>query len=286
MNKIDYDMAAQDYRAVEALNKSSIDKILRCPLEYRLEGTVPDEPTPAMAFGTLVHGLLLEPDKLYETFHTMSQPATTKAGKAEKAQALAEGKTLVSQADFDKAMLMRSNALSHPAAGWLLDLRSASEVSLFWDLPTEDGRIRRCKGRIDLLAFLPEDKGEILVDLKTHSGSVAPEEIERTMYRFGYHRQAGWYMDGYERVTGHRPAGFYFIFLSTTAPYLVTACKISDQAADIGYGECLKAERILHECEESGKWPSYSDKLIEVDLPAWVYRKVADEMDVTDAVPF
>jgi len=131
--------------------------------------------------------------------------------------------------------------------------------------------------------MLPEGRGEILLDLKTHSGSVSPSEIERTVFKYGYHRQAGWYLDGYERVTGRKPQGFYFIFLSTTAPYLVTACKIADQAADIGYGECLKAEKLLHECEASGKWPSFSDKLIEVDLPAWVYSRLAEE---ENCVPF
>ena len=280
MNQIYFDMSAEDYRSAEGLNKSSIDKLLRCPLEYRLEGTMPDEQTPSMAFGTLVHSLLLENDKISDSYHVMTQPATTKAGKAEKAQALAEGKTIISQTDWDKAMLMRSNALSHPAAGWLLDLSGFPEVSLFWELPTEAGRTRQCKGRVDAVVTLPEGRGEVLLDLKTHSGSVSPSEIERTVFKYGYHRQAGWYLDGYERVTGRRPLGFYFIFLSTAAPYLVTACKIADQAADIGYGECLKAEKLLHECETSGTWPSYSDKLIEVDLPSWVYSRLADNENV------
>lgn len=283
MQEFNFDQMAHVYRAMPGLNKSSIERLLDCPLAYRLGLEQPDEPTPAMQFGTLVHALVLEPENFRDYFHVMSASATTKAGKAEKAKFAEQGITCVSRADFNKAHTMAEMVQAHPAASWLLGLPGHSEVSMFWEMPTEDGRTRLCKARADRIAQV--GGGEILIDLKTHSGAVSPSEIERTVARFGYHRQAAWYCDGYERIAEKPCHGFYFIFISTTAPYMVTAGKMSDEACAIGWGDCLKAERLLHECEESGKWPGYADSLIEIDLPAWAYRKAAEEMDIPET-PF
>ena len=284
MQEFNADQAAHIYRAMPGLNKSSIELLLRCPLEYKLaQSGQQEEATPAMAFGTLVHSLILEPDTVPALYHVMTAPASTKSGKAERAQALKEGKTIVSASDFEKAKAMQARVQAHPAASWLLGLPGKSEVSMFWELQTEDGRIRQCKARADRIAQV--GGGEVIIDLKTHSGAVSPAEIERTVYRFGYNRQAAWYSDGYERIAEKPCHGFYFIFVSTTAPYLVTACKMDEEASAIGWGDCLKAERILHECESKGEWPSYSDQLIEVGLPQWAYRKAMEEQDIP-AIPF
>lgn len=284
MQEFNFDQMAHVYRAMPGLNKSSIEKLLDCPLAYKLSLERKDEPTPAMAFGTLVHSMILEPDTVDSLYHVMQASATTKAGKAEKAQALAEGKTIVSASDYERVKAMQERVKAHPAASWLLGLPGKSEVSMFWEMPTEDGRTRQCKARADRIAQV--GGGEIIIDLKTHSGAVSPSEIERTVAKFGYHRQAAWYCDGYERIAEKPCAGFYFIFISTTAPYLVTAGKMNDEAQAIGWGDCLKAERILHECEASGKWPGYADSLIEIDLPAWAYKKAAEEMEISESLPF
>lgn len=283
MQEVSTNMPAKDYHAYAALNKTAIEKLLRCPLEYKLDRDNPQEQTAPMAFGTLVHSVILEPETVEARYHVMRNSGTTKAGKAEKAQAIEQGKTIVSASDYERAKAMQERVKAHPAASWLLGLPGHSEVSMFWEMPTEDGRTRQCKARADRIAQV--GGGEIIIDLKTHSGTVSPSEIERTVAKFGYHRQAAWYCDGYERIAGRPCHGFYFVFVSTTAPYMVTAGKMGDEAQAIGWGDCLKAERLLHECEESGKWPGYADQLIEIDIPAWAYRKAAEEMEIPET-PF
>jgi len=132
MTEFNYDQSAHVYRAMPGLNKSSIEKLLDCPLAYKLSLEQEDEPTPAMAFGTLVHSMILEPGTVPSLYHVMQASATTKAGKAEKAQALEEGKTIVSASDFAKAQAMQARVLAHPAASWLLgtaSLRSGAAKS-------------------------------------------------------------------------------------------------------------------------------------------------------------
>ena len=275
MTEFNYDQMAHVYRVMPGLNKSSIEQILRCPLEYKLGLESPTEATPAMAFGTLVHSMVLEPETVDSLYHVMQASATTKAGKAERAQAIEEGKTIVSAADFAKAKAMQARVQAHPAASWLLGLPGHSEVSMFWEMQTEDGRIRQCKARADRIAQVGD--GEVIIDLKTTSGPVSPAELEKTVARFGYHRQAAWYSDGYERIAGKAPMGFYFIFVSTAVPYLVTACKMDDESSAIGWGDCLKAERLLYEAEKSGVWHGYADQLIEIGLPQWAYKQACEE---------
>ncbi len=276
MQEVNYDQSAEVYRAMPGLNKSSIEQLLRCPLEYRLAQEEKEEPTPAMSFGTLVHSMILEPDTVPALYHVMQNSGTTKAGKAEKAEALEAGKTIVSASDFAKAQAMHRNVQAHKAASWLLSLPGESEVSMFWELQTEDGRVRQCKARADRLAHV--GGGQVLIDLKTHSGSVAPAEIERAIARFGYHRQSGWYQDGFEHLFPGVPfSGFYFVFVSTTPPYLCTAVRISDEASAIGFGDCTRAERTLFECESSGVWPSYAEEIVEVGLPAWAYKQAMND---------
>lgn len=283
MQEVSTNMPAKDYHAYAALNKTAIEKLLRCPLEYKLDRDNPQEQTAPMAFGTLVHSVILEPETVEARYHVMKNSGTTKAGKAEKAQALEQGKTIVSQADWDKAQAMLANVRAHKACSWLLGLPGESEVSMAWELVTDDGFTRQCKGRADRIASLPE--GRIIIDLKTTSGPVSQQELERTSFKWGWHRQAGWYSDGYDRLYREPLLGFYFVAVSTQPPYLCTAVKMSEQASLIGLQDCYRAEKILRQCEETGVWPSYADELVEIDLPAWVYRKAAEEAEIP-AVPF
>ena len=103
MQEFNFDQSAHVYRAMPGLNKSSIEKLLDCPLAYKLGLEQKDEPTPAMAFGTLVHSMILEPETVDSLYHVMQASATTKAGKAEKAKFAEQGITCISRADFDKA---------------------------------------------------------------------------------------------------------------------------------------------------------------------------------------
>ena len=271
MQEFKYNQKAQDYRATPGLNKSSIEKLLDCPLAYRLSFEQKEEPTPAMQFGTLVHTLVLEPENFRDYFHVLSGSATTKAGKAEKAKFAEEGIACISRADFDKANAMAEMVRAHPAAGWLLDLPGRSEVSMYWEMPTEDGRTRQCKGRADRIAQV--GGGEVIIDLKTHSGTVSPTELERIVAKYGYHRQAAWYRHALS-LAGKPTEGFVLVFCEKTAPYLTTIAVVSEDAQKQALNEIREAMEKIKICQESGNWPTYTEGVIDLDLPDWYYKEV------------
>lgn len=265
-----YDESFEAYRAAEGLNKSGIDKLLLCPAEYKAMLDNPQEPTPAMKFGSYFHARVLTPAICNAQYHVQDVDPRTKAGKEERAQAEADGFTVVSASDFDRASEMLKSLHNHPKVDALLSrLNGDPEVSVYWDMDV-DGDTIQCKGRVDRLAIL--SSGEVVaVDLKTTSGPLTPDHISKTVANFGYHRQSAWYVHGLAEQ-GLAVNAFVFIFVQTTAPFLCTAVTLDAEAEALGRRECEMAARIYRNCKRDNVWPSYSQDVEEVGLPLWYDR--------------
>lgn len=265
-----YDQPFSEYRATEGLNKSGIDKLLLCPAEYKAMLDNPQEPTPAMRFGSYFHSCALTPAICNAQYHVQDVDPRTKAGREEKAQAEADGFTVVSASDFDRAGEMLKSLHNHPKVDALLSrLNGDPEVSVYWDMDV-DGDTIQCKGRVDRLAILPS--GEVVaVDLKTTNGALTPDAISRHVATYGYHRQSAWYVHGLAEQ-GLAVSAFVFIFCQTQSPYLCTAVTLDAEAEALGKRECEMAARIYRNCKRDNVWPSYSQDVEEVGLPLWYDR--------------
>lgn len=274
MNNLIYRQPFEAYRLAEGLNKSSIDKILLCPAEYKAMVDTPPwdqpDPTPSMKFGTYFHSRVLTPELCNQQYHVQDVDPRTKAGKEEKAKAEADGLTVISANDFDRAQMMLQNLTKHPRVDALLNkLGGDSEVSMFWDFDL-DGEPLQAKGRIDRLAILPG--GDVIgVDIKTTSGGLTPEAVSRHIAQFAYHRQSAWYVNGLAK-NGLAVRAFVFVFVQTAPPYLCTAVTLDEQAEALGMRECKMAARIYRECMASDTWPGYSTEIEEIGLPVWYDR--------------
>lgn len=283
MTDIVYGQPAEEYRRAEGLNKSSIDKILRCPAEYHELTLLPDvEPTPSMRFGTALHSLVLEPERFSEEVTILSAPATTKAGKAMKKEAEEAGRICISTEDYEKAFRMRGHMIRHPRIRPLLphveceiskglqSLPGHSEVSVYWEMETPEGLIE-CKARIDRLCTLPSG-GVIAADVKTTSGGLDKDSIAKHVATYGYHRQCAWYSEGLH-ANGLVVNAFVFIFTSTTPPYLCVPVTLDARAEMLGQEECKIAAEAYAQAITTDTWPTYSDDVYELDLPEWAYYR-------------
>ena len=270
MNRIIYNETDSAYRAAEGLSKSAIDRLLRCPAEYKA-GAPFD--TSSLAFGRALHMAVLQPENFRQAYRAAQFSGATKAGKAERQEAAAAGQTVLSAGDWSKIAAMRQNIQAHPLAGRLLRA-GWPEASIYWDEPDPvSGVPRQCKGRADWLADDPDTGAVWLVDVKTTSGALSAQGLARHVAEYRYHRQAAWYTRGVER-NARRVQGFVFIFTSTQAPHLCACCKLDGDALTIGLQECMEGLRILGECERSGRWPGYGGGgAITVGLPAWYTGK-------------
>lgn len=251
-------IAEAEYHADRtAVSKSWLDKIHRSPAHLRayLDGTAPNESTPAMMLGSLTHAMVLESDRFDREF--VKAPALdrrTKAGKEEWAQFEDDhaGKIVVPAKDWEQAEAMRDAVRQHPSAKKLLT-QGEPEQSVFWN-DTATGE--KCKARADWL------RENFIVDLKT-TADASPAGFAKSIANFRYHVQEAHYTDGFNLDR------FVFIAVEKTPPYGVAVYVLDDMGVSKG-AEARKVDMNRYaECKAKDEWPGYSDIVETIQLPGW-----------------
>lgn len=258
------DMPAEQYHAIEAMSSSGAKKMLQSPLHYKLMRDTPNEPTPAMIFGTAVHAGVLEPDTFGQAVVCAPEVnKRTKDGKAEwDAFAAANaGRAILSPDDHSRALRCIQAVHAHPGAQRLLRLAKC-EVSLFF---VDDTYKVPCKVRFDAW-----NHGG-LVDLKTCQDA-SPDAFARTIASYLYHLQAAFYCKGAEQVLGEWPQFFAFIAVESEPPHGVACYTLPSNAILAGARLRAVALERYAEALASGVWRGYPDTVDTIQLPAWATR--------------
>jgi hypothetical protein len=220
------DLPAIDYHAREALSASGITKLLRSPAHYHIWRTTPRTQTAAMAFGTIVHALVLEPHRAPPV---AIAPACERRSKADRAtwaafEANLNGRVPLKQDEFDRAQRVRDAVWANGGARLLLD-GIASEVSIFWHDHEFD---IACKARLDALRT---DLG--VIDLKT-TADAAPDAFARSVAHYAYHAQAAHYWRAVEHAQHASPPFFAWIAIETEPPFGSRCYVIETNALRLG----------------------------------------------------
>ena len=182
-----YGMPADEYRRGPGVSASTIKRMAqKTPAEVRHEIDNPKEETAALALGTVAHSAILEGDAVEQNYKVAAKPnLRSNAGKEEWArlheEARAEGKTLVSQADWDKACCMRDSIHQNPIARKLLSA-GRPEVTLYAEYEGELLRTRE--------DWMP-DGYNIVCDLKTDRDP--GHWFGNDAFKLGYHIAAHQY---------------------------------------------------------------------------------------------
>lgn len=252
-----------EYFASPALSKSRIDLLLECPARYKadIDGDVEEKDSAALSFGTLTHLLTLNPEDFGTQYAVTDLSLATKEGKAFKADAESRGLEIIKGKDLEKAMFMADAVRSHWQCSILFDHKISAEEAIFWNY---DGV--ECKAKPDIIAELPDGR-RIIGDLKT-TESANPKHCESSIMKWGYYRQAAWYLSGMEAI-GKPCDAFVFMFVEKARPHLVTCFDVSEKALKKGMRECNEAIARLKECRESNLWPCYTKDILTFELPSW-----------------
>jgi hypothetical protein len=257
------------YHAHSAVSKSHLDLIARSPLHYWARYLDPDrvapEPSPQMRLGTALHTHVLELSR-WDQEIVVAPPINrlTKAGKEEWAafMAASAGRTVITADDAAQVMAMGRAVLGHPAAAMLLGLPGKAETTHMW---ADAGTGLECKCRPDWLT----DDGSIVVDLKT-TKDASPRGFKQSVANYRYHVQAAWYLHGLEQATGRRPDQFIFICVESTAPYAVAVYAADAEMIERGHDQAMRDLAKLAVCKAADHWPSYSEQIETLSLPAWM----------------
>lgn len=242
----------------------------------------------ALAFGRLVHTVILEPHNL-DTYAVLNadvigvkadgtkadNPTATKAWKDAVFEAKRDGLTVISGQTLAKAQSLAAAIERHSEASRLLTAATGHEVSAYADHPSG----ARVRARFDLV--LPTS----LADIKT-CRDADPETFGRTMHGLGYHISAANYVD-IARANGLTVDRFDLIAVEKEptpgGEYRVSVMEIHADAIDKG------RELMAEACD---RWlalgkrvdlPGYGSDRHVIDLPGWAYDDNDDDFTFGEA---
>jgi hypothetical protein len=103
-------------------------------------------------------------------------------------------------------------------------------------------------------------------DYKT-AESAKPETFYSSFIKYGYHVQAAMYRMGIKAVTGIDVDNFFFLVQEKEPPYISQIFN-PDLDGIIAWGEkaIYNAIEKYKECESTGIWNTYSDRIIELRI--------------------
>ena len=191
---------------------------------------------PALRFGSLVHTMILEPEKVtsnFVVFNPENRPEqdkgmTSKINKEWKRSldlSCKDGsKYLMTMEQYELAQKLKRKLYDCPEVKNILD-NCETEVPKTW---LDFNTMSKCKGKADIVI----DGGDMLVDIKTTGKDV--KDFKRSAYNFAYNRQAAFYLDGFNAKE------FVFIVIESNAPHQIGIFRCSEEFIESGRQEYIE----------------------------------------------
>lgn len=205
-------MADDDYFALDAVDQTSLKKMLVSPLAYSDYLTGEHGYSSALEFGKAAHSMVLGSGP-----QVVAKPnLRTKEGKALRDRLVeqygADDIVWLSADDVEKVQAMRDMV-----GDFFTKLDGQPEVAMIAADPDTGLSI---KGKADWLPSTPDPDGVLRIrDYKTTVKS--PDEFERSCWQYGYHIQAAFYMRLYRLTMPEYkgPLGFEFVVQEKNPPF-------------------------------------------------------------------
>lgn len=218
-----------------------------------------------------------------------------------------EGKVVIESPEWTRLENMLAAIRAHPAAMKLLAAKGEAELSAYWRQPVIDPmtgeHVRNADGTLAymLMRVRPDwwcYDGRV-VDLKSTSpGGAAPEEFARSIHNWRYYVQHPMYLTGtaeaLKAMNGDEsfamfkaPRVFLFIVVETDACVVdgvsmgVAVYALQPESVALGELEMREDIATLHACQESGKYPGYSEKIEPIELPPYAFAQAIARMGAT-----
>lgn len=239
---------------------SNLKHIARSPAHYLASLNTDFEPTAAMRTGTIVHAMVLGGRlTVYEG---------ERRGNAWKEfKAAHDGTTIVTAKEVEAARPVADAVLADRRVRELLE-GTTREETVFWDHVG-----RACRGTPDAY------RSDMVLDLKSTTDT-RPDKFEWQCRRMAYTVQAVWYADGLRRAGKANPERHVIVGVEVKAPYPVTVFELTPRMVDEArrtYGGWMETLRV---CEESDRFPAYSEAILPLDV---IETEAEIEFDITEA---
>lgn len=268
-------LSRDEYDGIQRVNWSTLKHMTRSPAHYRQQLLGGGKDSDARKVGRAVHMAIFEPEDFAARCVVWTEGR--RAGKAWEAfRAANEGKEPLTEAEHAHCLALQQAAQSHPLAGKYLRGGMPEATALF-SLPVPESiglPLIECKARFDFIADPPISA---LVDLKT-TLDASPEGFGRQAWRYRYHAQAAFYVDGMRAATG-RELPYVIVAIEKEPPHAVVVYRVPEAVLDVGREEYRNALARLAICRSESSWPGYAETELELELPRWATH-FADDEDV------
>ena len=271
-------MNEREYNEAEGIRRSDLWKMEDSPEKFKYFLEHPVEQTPAMAFGSACHKMILEPETFGDEYAIMpSCDRRTKEGKAtyDAFIAMANGKSVISEADSLVIAEMGSVLTECPLANKLINGKGESEVAFFC---TDPDTGEKCKVKADRIVTY--NRRKYIVDYKT-TMTADTFHFNSEIWKRGYFFQAGMYAEGWKIANKKKKLpGFLFVAQEKKPPYSVNVIEVSEEVMGAGIAKFHHLLDKYHQCKALGKYPGYvGDIPNDSFLPTWMQAAMEDEFD-------
>ena len=270
-------LSADEYHADRtSISSSGLRALLNpgCPAQFKYDRDHPQAPKKEFDLGHAAHKLVLGegPD-----FQIIDYPDYKKvAAQRLRDEAYEMGLVPLLTKEHDMVQAMAEAVRQHPVAGPLFTPDGGvAEQSIYW---TDARTGVRCRCRPDWMPHRQENGRLVVVDYKT-AKAVDDAALQRAVYERGYHAQAAFYLDGVKAagLAGDQEPAFIFVFQSKTAPYLVHLVELDFPALTLGAARNERALRTYAECERTGIWHGFNDRITYLPLPPYAEKRDQEE---------
>lgn len=281
-------LPASVYHASAALGSTQIKAARRtlahfkAALDQRIN--IPASREKAFRFGDLAHSAVLE--QSLDRFAVIPEDAPRRPTAAQinakrpspetittiawwrAFEETTRGKVLIDRDDFVRLEELFDAFCDHPRAHQFVSL-SAVEQSFF----TLDETGLWLKARPD--GYCQDDEGgDFIIEFKSSSKPL--DMFNREIARYGYDISAAHYIAVVEAVTGRKIRDFYYIAQESSAPYELMIYRASNDLLARAEVERRKLLNQISVAMRTGEFPGYPDEILEIDVPAWVYKLDSD----------
>jgi hypothetical protein len=266
------DLSAESYHADRtSISSSGLRALLApgCPAQFKYDRDHPQPHKKEFDLGHAAHLLVLGEGPELEVIDFPDW--RKKDAQIQRDEAYLAGKVPLLAKDHDMVQAMADAIRQHPIAGPLFTPGSGvAEQSIFW---TDPATGVRCRCRPDWMPHRGDGR-LVVVDYKT-AKAVDETALQRAVYERGYHAQAAFYLDGVKAagLHGDQEPAFIFVFQSKTAPYLVHLVELDFPALALGAARNERALRTYADCERTGVWHGFNDRITYLPLPPWAEKR-------------
>jgi hypothetical protein len=268
-------MTFDEYRAIDAVNWSSLKHLfvdragpehprlcITSPMRYRyFKDQGEPEETDAMRLGKATHTAVYEPDR-FALEYLVWKGGDRRGPKWESFKEAAEGRCILTAAQYERALAIRDAVRSHPIAAAYL-AKGEAEKTITW---TDDLTGLRCKARLDLLSH----SMGALTDLKT-TNDIGERMFRGTCEKLGHFRQLGMYTKGIAACgLLVPPVRAVIIAVENKPPHEVAVYAIEPDSLETARAEVEELLQVLKACQEANHWPGRFETEQTLRRPDWV----------------